>query len=70
MSTELPAGHWPGMALRAAELGRTFHKDSLEGLVSEKVALLSLFPGLSCSGTTAWKGHRGTESKSQAGEPY
>lgn len=46
MFTELPAGHWPGMALRAAELGRTFHKDSHEGLVSEKVALLSLFPGL------------------------
>ena len=39
MSTELPAGHWPGMALRAAELGRTFHKDSHERLVSEKVAL-------------------------------
>ena len=39
MSTELPAGRWPGMALRAAELGRTFHKDSRERLVSEKVAL-------------------------------
>ena len=66
VSTELPAGYWPGSALRPEEPGGTFHKDSYEGVDLRGSGLVEpVSRAESCSGHIAWKGHRGTGSEGQ-----